>query len=467
MVLRPHLGSHITVPRCKAIIALGAILMDDYRAIAQQIADDILAGRLQPGDRLPPQRLFAFSRGIAASTAGRVYAELRRRGLVAGETGRGTFVRAAAPAAYPSLAEPPAAPVNLETNYPVLPDQQRLMASVLRIMANSPTALHAALRDASLRGSPVMRDRAAAGLARPGWQPTADSLLFAGNGRQALAAALSALVPIGQRVGFETLTYPVAKAIAARLGMVAVPLAMDAAGLRPDAIEAAHRAGPLRAIYLQPSIQNPLGTTMPVQRRREVARLLQRLDGPVAIEDSVYAFLDEASPPPLRALAPDHVILIDCLSKRIGAGLTLGFVSAPDHLVADLAAALASGAWAASGFAMDVGLRWLADGTVATLAAAKRLDAAQRQAVARRCLAGLEVTSNPCAYHLLLALPDATRAAGFVERAARHGIAITPAADFAVLPAHAPNAVRIGLASPDMPTLERNLAILAGLAAGG
>uniref|UniRef100_UPI0035236F74 GntR family transcriptional regulator n=1 Tax=Streptomyces sp. PU_AKi4 TaxID=2800809 RepID=UPI0035236F74 len=69
--------------------------MHDYQRIADRIAADILGGRLKPGQRLPPQRSFARRRGIAASTAGRVYAELVRRGLVVGEVGRGTFVRAA------------------------------------------------------------------------------------------------------------------------------------------------------------------------------------------------------------------------------------------------------------------------------------------------------------------------------------------------------------------------------------
>ncbi|WP_159059816.1 GntR family transcriptional regulator, partial [Streptomyces scabiei] len=107
--------------------------MADYRRIADRIADDIAAGRLRPGDRLPPQRVFARRRGIAGSTAGRVYAELVRRGLVVGEVGRGTFVRAAPPGpAGRALAEPAgAAPVNLELNYPSAPGQSELLAAGL------------------------------------------------------------------------------------------------------------------------------------------------------------------------------------------------------------------------------------------------------------------------------------------------------------------------------------------------
>jgi DNA-binding transcriptional MocR family regulator len=354
----------------------------------------------------------------------------------------------------------------METNYPILPAQQILLAPVLRAVADNQVALHNALRDTSAVGTAFIRDAAAPALSRGSWQPPAKSLLFSGNGRQALAAVFSALVPIGERIGFESLTYPVAKAIAHRLGLIAVPLAMDSYGVTPDAIESANKAGPLRAIYLQPTIQNPLGMTMPISRRQDIATLLEKLHGPVAIEDSVYAFLERVQLPPLRALLPEYSILIDSLSKRIGPGLTLGFISAPDRLFPDIATAIASGAWAASGFAMEVGVRWLTDGTIIALEEAKRIDATLRQSLACRSLGGLTIRSNPAAYHLLLDFPETLRASDFVELAAQHGIAITPAAAFSVLPSHAPNFVRIGLANLEIEALEPALCTIAALLRG-
>ena len=64
----------------------------EYLKLADTIAAEIADGTLKPGDRLPPQRSFAYERKIAVSTASRVYAELLRRGLVVGEVGRGTFI---------------------------------------------------------------------------------------------------------------------------------------------------------------------------------------------------------------------------------------------------------------------------------------------------------------------------------------------------------------------------------------
>ena len=61
----------------------------DYQDLADELAERIAAGSLRPGERLPTQRAYARRRGIAPSTATRVYRELVRRGLVAGEVGRG------------------------------------------------------------------------------------------------------------------------------------------------------------------------------------------------------------------------------------------------------------------------------------------------------------------------------------------------------------------------------------------
>ena len=181
------------------------------------------------------------------------------------------------------------------------------------------------------------------------------------------------------------------------------------------------------------------------------------------IEDVVYAFLEEVAPAPLAAYAPRHTILVDSLSKRIGPGLTLGLISAPARFVEALCAAIIAGAWGAPGFAMEVCVRWLEDGTVAALEEGKRRDAAARQSVARRVLSDLNIRANPASYHLLIDLPPRLRATTLVEAAASRGIAITPASAFAVAPAHAPNAVRLGLANLPFEAVEPVLTAIAAI----
>ena len=125
--------------------------MRDYRRVADAVAAQIAAGRLRPGDRLPTQRAFARRHGIADSTASRVYGELTRRGLVVGEVGRGTFVRAAPATAGPALTEPALGRVDLELNYPSVPGQSELLAAGLARLAR-PDVLEAALRPAGVAG---------------------------------------------------------------------------------------------------------------------------------------------------------------------------------------------------------------------------------------------------------------------------------------------------------------------------
>lgn len=436
-------------------------MLDDFRSIADAVSAEIASGQLRPGDRLPPQRDFAYRRGIAASTAARVYAELTRRGLVSGEVGRGTFVRAAAPVPASVLAEPWQAPINLESSFPILATQPAILAQSLQGLLR-PDVFGGILQAVPAFGTSAVQGTAAEFLRRPGWDPDPASILFTGNGRQAIAATLSALAPIGGRIGIEALSYPVIKGIAARLGISLVPIAMDEAGLRPDALDAAHRAAPLRGVYLQSVLHNPLGMSMPDSRRAELASVLRRT-GLVAIEDRVFSFLVDDGPP-LAALAPDHVVLVDSLSKRVARGLSMGFAVAPPGLVEPLVGAIRSGPWSPGGFEFAAGLQVMKDGTAAILAAEKRQDAQGRQAIARKALAGFDLRGDPRAYHIWLELPEGWRAEAFAAAAARKGISLTPGPAYAFGPGHAPAAVRLALASPSPEVLREALETLARLA---
>jgi DNA-binding transcriptional MocR family regulator len=431
----------------------------EYVKLADTIAAEIADGTLRPGDRLPPQRNFAYQRQIAVSTASRVYAELLRRGLVVGEVGRGTFISGDAGRGVAAPSEPRGVRIDLEFNYPLLPDQIALIAKSLNGL-EKPAALDAALRQGTSVGTPAVRNAAAAYLSQGAWPAAPDQLVFTGNGRQSIAAALAAVVPIGGRCGVEALSYPFIKSIAVRLGISLVPLAMDEGGVRPDSVQKAHREAHLSAIYVQPAIHNPLGMTMTAARRADLLRVVEKLGLPI-IEDNVYGFLDDE--PPLAALAPDSCIVIDSLSKKVAPGLTLGFIVPPRRLRESMTASVRSGGWTASGFAFAAAQRMMADGTVAELTRLKRLDARARQKLAADRLAGFEIQANEKSYHLWLTLPAHWRSQTFVAAATRRDIALTPSTTFAATPGHAPNAVRLALASPPMDQLDTGLRTLAAM----
>lgn len=433
----------------------------EYLKLADAVADEISKGALKPGDRLPPQRSFAYQRKIAVSTASRVYTELLRRGLVVGEVGRGTFISGEARRGIAASTEPRGARIDFEFNYPLLPSQSVLIARSLAGF-NTPEVLDSALRQATSIGTQAVRNVASEYLTRQNrdWTPRPDQMVFTANGRQCIAAALAAAVPTGGRCGVETLTYPFIKGVAARLGVTLVPLAMDEHGVRPDAVQKAHREAHLSALYIQPVIQNPLGITMPASRRADLLRVVEKLDLTI-IEDQVYGFLDDQ--PPLATLAPDRCIVLDSLSKKVSPGLSLGFVVTPPRLRENVMASVRSGGWTASGFAFAAAQQLMSDGTAAELARLKRIDAQQRQKIAVDCLAGFEIQTNSKSYHLWLTLPSHWRSQTFVAAAARRDIALTPSTTFAATPGHAPNAIRLALAAPPIDQLDAGLRTLAGM----
>ena len=227
------------------------------------------------------------------------------------------------------------------------------------------------------------------------------------------------MVPPGGRCGVEALTYPFIKGIAARLGVTLVPLAMDEHGVRPDAVQKAHREAHLSALYIQPTIQNPLGMTMPAARRADLLRVVEKLDLTV-IEDGVYGFLDDE--PPLAALAPDRCVVLDSLSKKVAPGLALGFIVPPPRLRESIMASVRSGGWTASGYAFAAAQRLMGDGTAAELVAAeadRRAAApANRGRVPRR-------VRDPGQHQILSSVADAAAALALADlrrrrRAARH-----------------------------------------------
>src|ERR1051325_2863352 len=65
-----------------------------YLAIVSAIADAVERGHLKAGDKMPTHRDLADAVGVTTGTITRAYSEAAKRGLLVGETGRGTFVKA-------------------------------------------------------------------------------------------------------------------------------------------------------------------------------------------------------------------------------------------------------------------------------------------------------------------------------------------------------------------------------------
>ena len=430
-----------------------------YARIADRIAGRIANGDLPIGTRLPPQRAFAFEEGIAVSTASRVYEELRRRGLVAGEVGRGTFVTNRFAALDPSFQEPSAAGIDLEIVFrlsDVARDQ--ISTSTNRFFRGGITEKAAA--PPSVQGNSQALKALAELTTTDGFQVEPQALLLAGSGKEAIAASLSALAPRGGRIAVEALTYPFVIAAARLLGIELVPLQMDDEGIIPETL-AHHAAIGLDGIYLQPTLQSPLVLTMTQTRRKAIAEILVKHDL-VAIEDRVYGFLK--SSPSIASYAPAQVIQIDSLSKRLMPGLALGMIAAPARLHDQLARAIRAGGWMAPSLSVELARHWIEEGIVDAVENLKRKDAALMFKIAKEALANLDFRGASDALHGWLELPATWRGESFAAACAELGIAVAPGHAFAVMPGTAPSGVRIAYSAPDLKTWKFALQELARVA---
>jgi DNA-binding transcriptional MocR family regulator len=427
-----------------------------YKAVVDAYAADIRAGRLPAGTRLPTHRGLAAREGFAVVTASRVYAELEAMGLVSAEQGRGTFVR--------DIALPPGHgvdqqsvgvdTVDLSFNYPSLPGQADLLRQALRELATS-GELEALLRYQPHRGR--LHDRAAVArhLRLRGLDVGAERILMVNGAQHGLATTLMAICQAGDVVAADALTYPGFKVLAHALHLELAPLAATADGPDLDALERLCARRRVRAVYVMPTLHNPLGWVITAGARARLTGIARR-HGLLIVEDASYAYLAQSPPPPVAAQAPDITVYVSGLSKNIATGLRVGFVSAPEALVPAIERAIRVTTWNTPAITTAIACRWLDDGTVGRLEAEKRVDAALRQSAAREVFAGTALVGHPSSYFAWLPLAQDARADRIAALLARRRISVSTAEAFATT-AHVPQALRLALGSAELPSLRQAL----------
>lgn len=432
-----------------------------YVAIADLLARDIIAGRLKPGERLPTHRDLAWKLGVTVGTITRAYAEAERRGLVAGEVGRGTFIRE-----RPVDAPPPAVPddgfIDLARNFPIGWRENRAISDALAEIGRDPE-LGSLLGYAPNLGHPSHREAGAQWLARSGMTANPARVAVSGGAQHAMLLAVSALTRPGDIVLTEQLTFYGMKSLATLLSLRLHGVAMDEYGLEPAALDAACRQTGAKVLYCIPTMQNPTTALMPEARRAEIAAICSR-HGVVIVEDDIYGFLAGEAPAPLSSHAPDQSIFVTSLSKCVAPGLRVGFLSASEAMIERIGSALRATTWMAAPVMAEVACRLIRTGHAERMAQQMRDEAEARQAIAARVLAGTEYDSHEASFHVWLKLPEPWRREEFTQQVRRRGVGVAPAEAFAVGRAPVPHAVRVGLtAARDRAQLERALHIIAAV----
>jgi DNA-binding transcriptional MocR family regulator len=408
-----------------------------YRRIADALAEDVAAGLLAPGARLPTHRDLAYRLGVTVGTATRAYAEAERRGLIGGEVGRGTFVqgaRAAPDGPWPLLhgaaEEMPEERFDLSLNYPHDAPLAAVLGAGLRGLFGNADLLTSIGRYQPANGMRAHRQAGARWLARLGLEADAGDLLVVPGCQGGLSTTCLALCRPGEVILHEALTWPGLHATAAQLGMRSVPVAMDGDGLIPDALEAACREHRPRLLYVMPTLHNPTGVVLAGERRRAIARAAEQ-HGVYVVEDDVYGFLLDEPPPPIRTFAPRHGIYITSLSKSVAPGLRIGYLVAPQALLPKLAHAMRANVLMTSSVAAAVATEAILAGAAAAAADAQREEARIRQRLARDLLADLDYRADASAFHGWLAVPPPWATEQFMAELAGRGVQVTPGVAFA------------------------------------
>ncbi len=191
----------------------------------------------------------------------------------------------------------------------------------------------AALQYDPTEGFGPLREALAAYLSLNGMAAEVDEILISSGSQGALDAVGMILISKGDYVAVESPTYLGALQAFAPYEPRYVPLEADDHGLIPESLEAAARTTPIKFVYLVPTFQNPTGRTLPLSRRRDIARIIQANDL-LLVEDDPYSALRYKGEhlPPIKTMAPDHVVYVGTLSKVFAPGLRIGYCLAPELL---------------------------------------------------------------------------------------------------------------------------------------
>jgi len=156
-----------------------------------------------------------------------------------------------------------------------------------------------------------------------------DAIILTHGCMEALQLALRAVTQPGNTVGLETPTYFSLLPLLTSLGLQVIEIPTDPnLGLSVDAVEALLAAGALHAIVAMPTVQNPLGSTMPLAAKQRLAALVNRYQVPL-IEDALYAELQFNSPlsPTVKSMDENGwVIICSSYTKTLAPDYRIGWV---------------------------------------------------------------------------------------------------------------------------------------------
>jgi DNA-binding transcriptional MocR family regulator len=367
----------------------------------KDIVGRIETGAIAAGSQLPTHRELARRERVSLSVVNRAYRELKRQGLAEAAGRRGTVLTKKAAPALPAQKRNEHGRgldvIDLSHNYAALPEldsaMKRLFASAISAYCDDPT---------HVRTEALMHQIGRQWMSLLSIPSDDLAVLGCWGGQHGIQACLLAFAGLNEAIAVEPFTYTGLKLAASVLGIKLVSVEADRNGMMPAALERADRQNSVKAIYLMPSFQNPLGTTMPASRRRELAEVCSKRDFFI-IEDDPHRYLMSNAIPSFIDLAPDRCAHVTTMSKVLGPAMRLGFVATSPRNSLRLQSAIRSGNWTLpllEASVMTAALDQFLPKSVLTL----RKHARKRQVIARKIFDNHEIVGSRDAPHFCLKL---------------------------------------------------------------
>lgn len=326
-------------------------------------------GTLAPGSRAPSLREISKQQRISLSTALQAYRLLEDRGVLEARPQSGHYVtrRAATHLAAPAMSDPPAKarPIAISTTLlrlhqssvdprlvPLgwaIPNAELLAAARLdRFLARAARTKGTAYNTYSApKGELQLRQEIARRALRWGAALSPEDIIITSGCMEAITLALSVMTRPGDTIAVESPTYfGLLRALEA-LGLKVFELPTDATdGIDLSALKKVLERRSVKACLFSSSFNNPLGCTMPAEKKLKVLSLLARYRVPL-IEDDINGdiYFGDERPVPFMALDRNANAIIHCssFSKTIAPGYRIGWLATktPAHMQSALTRKLA------------------------------------------------------------------------------------------------------------------------------
>ena len=180
-----------------------------------------------------------------------------------------------------------------------------------------------------------------------------DSILITSGSLQGMDLVNQLLLQPGDTVILEEFTYSAAISKLKKLGVHFLGAALDDGGIRMErarfmCAKSKRKGVTPKYIYTIPTVQNPTGSIMSLERRRQLLAVAAEFGVPI-FEDECYADLvwRPDAPPALYALDPTRVIHIGSFSKSLAPALRVGYVLADCAVLTRMLACKTDGGTAA------------------------------------------------------------------------------------------------------------------------